>query len=102
AVIEHPEFMPVELKTRPDLTNGHDRGRIYRIVPHTRSQSSAPTRPQGVPEDSTNAELVGQLASPNAWHRDTAARLLLERQDHTAAPLLARTARFGSSAATRV
>ena len=33
AVIEHPQFMPTELKTRRDLTDGNDRGRIYRIVP---------------------------------------------------------------------
>ena len=33
AVIEHPEFMPPELKNRPDLTLGKDKGRIWRIVP---------------------------------------------------------------------
>src|SRR5262249_52403769 len=33
AVIEHPEFMPVELKNRPDLLLGKDRGRIWRIAP---------------------------------------------------------------------
>src|SRR5262249_6357930 len=33
AVIEHPEFMPPELKKRADLTAGKDRGRIWRIVP---------------------------------------------------------------------
>ncbi len=32
-VIEHPQFMPSELQTRPDLRDGDDRGRIYRIVP---------------------------------------------------------------------
>ena len=32
AVIEHPEWVPAELKTRPDLHFGIDRGRIYRIV----------------------------------------------------------------------
>ncbi len=31
AVIEHPQFMPDELKNRPDLRYGDDRGRIYRI-----------------------------------------------------------------------
>ena len=33
AVIEHPEFMPTELKNRPDLTLGKERGRIWRIAP---------------------------------------------------------------------
>ena len=43
AVIEHPQFMPDELKQRPDLRYGDDRGRIYRIVPvdHVRSARSA-------------------------------------------------------------
>src|SRR5690606_13624357 len=31
AVIEHPQFMPEELKSRPDLRHGDDRGRIYRV-----------------------------------------------------------------------
>ena len=32
-VIEHPDFVPDELKRRPDLRLGDDRGRIWRIVP---------------------------------------------------------------------
>ena len=34
------------------------------------------------------AELVEQLMNPNGWHRQTAQRLLLERQDHAAVALL--------------
>ena len=33
AVIEHPQFMPTELKNRADLLVGKDKGRIWRIVP---------------------------------------------------------------------
>jgi HEAT repeat protein len=36
----------------------------------------------------TTAELVQTLAHPNGWHRDTAARLLFERRDKSAIPLL--------------
>ncbi|HEX6983820.1 MAG TPA: PVC-type heme-binding CxxCH protein, partial [Planctomycetaceae bacterium] len=32
AVIEHPEWMPEELRTRRDLRWGDDRGRIYRVA----------------------------------------------------------------------
>ena len=32
-VIEHPDFVPDELKRRPDQRLGDDRGRIWRIVP---------------------------------------------------------------------
>ncbi|MFK8111842.1 MAG: PVC-type heme-binding CxxCH protein [Rubripirellula sp.] len=31
AVIEHPDFMPTELKTRPDLRLGNELGRIWRV-----------------------------------------------------------------------
>ena len=48
AVIEHPEWMPDELRKRPDLRDGNDRGRIYRIVPQDFRRPPAP-------------QLVGQL-----------------------------------------
>jgi putative membrane-bound dehydrogenase-like protein len=80
AVIEHPEFMPAELKNRPDLTLGKDRGRIWRIVPDRHVHP--PVRPQL--SKATTQELVALLAHPNAWWRTTAQRLLLERQDRAA------------------
>jgi putative membrane-bound dehydrogenase-like protein len=98
AVIEHPEFMPAELKHRPDLTWGRDRGRIWRIVP------DGPRRPLGhinLSQAST-AELVGRLASPNGWTRTTAQRLLLERQDPAAVPLLRQLARTSPAGPGRI
>lgn len=99
SVIEHPQFMPVELKERSDLTDGRDRGRIYRVVPR-----------DGMPNDrsfpelasATDQELVGSLNSTNPWARDTAARLLLEKQDVSIAPQLSELARSADTAATRV
>ncbi len=41
AVIEHPQFMPTELKVRKDLTDGNDRGRIYRIVPRGKTRKGS-------------------------------------------------------------
>jgi putative membrane-bound dehydrogenase-like protein len=74
AVIEHPQFMPDELKTRPDLTLGNNRGRIYRIV------SNEPVDREHNSSFRTEPELlVEHLKTPNAWHRDTAFRLLLEQ-----------------------
>jgi putative membrane-bound dehydrogenase-like protein len=86
AVIEHPEFMPPELKNRPDLTLGKERGRIWRIVPE--KHAAKPVRPH-LSKASTE-ELVVLLAHPNAWWRTTAQRLLLERQDRGAGPALRR------------
>ncbi|HYT94793.1 MAG TPA: PVC-type heme-binding CxxCH protein [Gemmataceae bacterium] len=80
AVIEHPEFMPPELKNRPDLTLGKDRGRIWRIVPE--KHQTKPIRPSL--SKATTAELVGLLEHPEGWWRTTAQRLLLQRQDRAA------------------
>jgi putative membrane-bound dehydrogenase-like protein len=80
AVIEHPDYMPPELKNRPDLTLGKDRGRIWRIVPD--KPRAKPVRPR-LSKAKTD-ELVALLAHPNAWWRTTAQRLLLERQDRSA------------------
>lgn len=84
-VIEHPWSLPESIKKHLDLNSGHDRGRIYRIVPDNFKQ---PKRPQ-LGKASTK-ELVATLAHPNGWHRDTAARLLYERQDKAAVPALER------------
>jgi putative membrane-bound dehydrogenase-like protein len=86
AVIEHPEFMPEELKNRPDLLWGKDKGRIWRIVP---ADTPVPRRTVNLGALPT-AELVRLLEHANAWHRETAFRLLLERQDSDAIPHLLR------------
>jgi putative membrane-bound dehydrogenase-like protein len=91
AVIEHPEFMPNELKNRPDLTLGKDRGRIWRIVPESFHERAA--RPQL--GQASVQDLIALLEHSNAWWRTTAQRLLLERQDRTAVEPLRKLA--GSS-----
>src|SRR5205814_236749 len=80
AVIEHPEWVPVELKNRPDLYDGSDRGRIYRIVSKDREidfKHRGNLKLAALPTD----ELVAVLQNVNAWQRETAARLLFERRD---------------------
>ncbi|MEX2027063.1 MAG: PVC-type heme-binding CxxCH protein, partial [Pirellulaceae bacterium] len=93
AVIEHPEWVPDELKNRPDERFGDDRGRIYRIVPKSAAASDTnPKRQRGpFPKLSTlpSTDLVKLLAHDNAWQRDTAQRLLIERQEKGVAELLA-------------
>jgi len=87
AVIEHPQFMPEELKTRSDLGLGTDRGRIWRVVSRQDQQSNRV--PNAFKEPSLDG-LIPLLSHANAWHRDTARRLILEGDfDGTVAALSA-------------
>lgn len=82
-VIEHPESLPPIIKKHLDLNSGNDRGRIYRIAPKEFSPGVPPKLSQF-----TSAELVPLLAHANAWHAETASRLLYERQDNSIVPAL--------------
>ncbi|WP_435018728.1 PVC-type heme-binding CxxCH protein [Tundrisphaera sp. TA3] len=83
--IEHPWSIPDDIKAALDLRSGEDRGRIYRLAPPGFAH-----RPTPKLSEATTAALVALLEHPNAWHRDTAHRLLFERQDRGAiAPLRA-------------
>jgi putative membrane-bound dehydrogenase-like protein len=82
-VIEHPWSLPDSIKKHLDLNSGNDRGRIYRIVPERFRQ---PAR-QRLSRLSTKS-LVPLLAHRNGWTRDTAARLLYERQDSSVVPAI--------------
>ncbi len=81
--VEHPYSIPAEIKKFLHLTSGSDRGRVYRLV----SPEMRRIRPARL-GDMTNAELVAQLAAENGWNRETAQRLLWERQDQAVVPLL--------------
>ena len=91
-VIEHPWSLPESIKRHLDLNSGNDRGRIYRIVPEKFKPRNLPRLRQA-----GTAELVNLLEHPNGWHRDTAARLLYERQDRRATPVLQNLVRKAST-----
>jgi putative membrane-bound dehydrogenase-like protein len=77
--IEHPFSIPEPIKKHLDLTSGRDRGRLYALV-----YAGAKARRRSKPGDAPTAELVTLLADPDAWWRETAQRLLFERQDRSA------------------
>lgn len=74
--IEHPYSIPEEIKAFLDLTSGHDRGRIYRLV----SPNMKRLRPEKL-GDMHIFKIASHVNHDNAWHRMTAMRLLSERQD---------------------
>jgi len=78
AVIEHPQWIPLEMQKRVNLRAGSDMGRMYRVVP----DGWKPGAPPRMSKQSA-AELVAHFENPNAWWRTTAQRLLIERQDKT-------------------
>lgn len=82
-VIEHPWSIPDEIKKHIDLNSGNDRGRIYRII----REGQKPKKVSPLAGASLQ-ELVNTLESPNGWHRDCASRLIYERNDKAAVPLL--------------
>jgi putative membrane-bound dehydrogenase-like protein len=96
-VIEHPWSLPETIKKLLDLNSGNDRGRIYRIAP----DGFRPRKPPLLGK-ATTAELVATLEHKNAWHRETASRLLFERQDKSAVPPLESLLRKSSAALGRL
>src|SRR4029078_5084259 len=84
--IEHPWSIPDDIKAQLDLSSGKERGRLYRVTP----PSFASPKPPKL-STATTAELVAHLESPHSWYRETAQRLLFERQDKSAVSLLSAT-----------
>ena len=82
--IEHPEYLPVEIRKHTDFDNGKDQGRIYRVT-GDRTQAK---RLKVALAGSSAKTLCAELGNANAWWRETAQRLLIERQDPAAAALL--------------
>jgi putative membrane-bound dehydrogenase-like protein len=81
--IEHPYSIPDSIKKHLDLTSGKDRGRIWRVA---RDGDPGWTKPRL----KSTEELVAALARPEPWWRQTAGRLLFQRQDRAALPGLER------------
>jgi putative membrane-bound dehydrogenase-like protein len=89
-VCSDPSFRPVQIVNGPDgalyladMQDRPDRGRIYRLVPANFRRPKPPQLGRIKTYD-----LVATLAQGDGWQRDTAARLLYERQDPAAATLL--------------
>ncbi|NND96426.1 MAG: c-type cytochrome [Pirellulaceae bacterium] len=70
AVIEHPDWVPAELKTRGDTWMGTDLGRVWRI----RSSDQSPL----ISRIESDADALHWLSSSNPWQREMATQYLLE------------------------
>ncbi len=87
-IIEDESAIPADILAHYDLFTGRDRGRILRIAPEGFHPPAAPRL-----SAAGSAELVQALGSRESWWRDTAQRLLYERQDKSVIPALQSLAR---------
>ena len=81
--IEHPEYLPGEVRKHTDFEAGKDKGRIWRLAATSNAQRST-FKAMGIKLPA----LVAELSSPIPWRRDTAFRLLVERNDAATAALV--------------
>jgi len=105
AVIEHPAWVPDELKQRADERWGDDAGRIYSVhsgVPSTHSFASADDSSKAAAARRavmaelqrqplhlrSDAALAQHVVTGNPWFQENAARLLIERQATAIVPQL--------------
>jgi putative membrane-bound dehydrogenase-like protein len=96
-LVEHPHWVAPELRDKIEWRKGEEHGRIWRIAAKGARRAKAPRLSQ-MPE----AALVRALEHDNGWVRDTAHRLLVERQASGARASLERLARSGKTAQSRV
>lgn len=71
AVIEHPDFMPTELKSRPDMRDGTGLGRIWKVTPVDDQATPDPL--------DSNGSALRWLQSKSPWQRQAASEFLLSQ-----------------------
>lgn len=96
-LVETTESIPPLILKHLHIDSGVNHGRIYRIVPDGFKRPSTPRL-----STATTVELVKLLEHPNGWHRDTASRLLYQKQDTDAVPHLQKLAKESPSPLGRV
>jgi putative heme-binding domain-containing protein len=99
--VEHPQYV-ADKKAREsvDFRHGAEHGRIWRIRRKSMHVSSEDRRPR---LENANIEALCQaMTHPVGWWRDTAQRLLIERQARSAAPQLTQLTRTATLAQSRL
>lgn len=79
--IEHPQYLPEEIRKRTDFDSGKGMGRIWRVIrDDLKPEDAAKLRAVDL-SDASIETLCQTLTNPDGWWVDTAQRLLLERKD---------------------
>jgi mono/diheme cytochrome c family protein/glucose/arabinose dehydrogenase len=86
-ILQHKAYLSAyladQIKKRDLEDKGEHRGRIWRIVADSGKLDTPPHL-----STASASQLVETLSHPNGWWRDTAQRLLVEKQDPASIPLL--------------
>ena len=100
--IEHPDYLPVEIRKHTDFESGKTMGRIWRVVGTKFDKEELAAR-RGKRFDAASPESLAQaLDSPSGWRRSTAFRLFLERRDPAAVPAITALTAANNSSTTRI
>lgn len=94
AWVEHPAFVPEKQRNLVDFREGFQRGRVWRV---SSQNDNGKELNKKWPDKMKSTELAALLEAPNAWQRDTAQRLLVERQDQSAVESLIQICRSSTS-----
>ena len=91
--VEHPGWVPEHLRDKVPWRTGAEHGRIWRIS----NKNIKVKHVKPALNKASTAEIVRHMADENGWWRDTAQRLLVERQDRAAiTPLSSLASRQGA------
>jgi putative membrane-bound dehydrogenase-like protein len=100
--IEHPDYLPVEIRKHTDFESGKTMGRVWRVVGTKFDKDELAAR-RGKRFDAASPESLAQaLDSPSGWRRSTAFRLFLERRDQAAVPAITALTAASNSSTTRI
>ncbi len=101
--IDHPQYLPENIRATADFVSGKTMGRIYRVVADKNAGSKKLVAERHPHLDKATAkELVSHLGDANGWVRDTARRLILERHDPATVPALKAAVKNGKNEFARV
>jgi putative membrane-bound dehydrogenase-like protein len=101
-MVEHPDFVPADLRAGVEFRRWHDMGRIWRVRSKDTPPGVRPGDRRPRLESASSEKLVELLDHPVGWWRDTAQRLLVERQDQRVVPLLKERVRASSNPLCRL
>ncbi|HQZ64498.1 MAG TPA: c-type cytochrome [Planctomycetaceae bacterium] len=91
-IIEDYSAIPRYLQQQYNLIAGREHGRLWRLT-HDSVHSHVAPQTESDMSGLSPEQLASEIASPRHWRRQTAHRLLLERNDASVAPRLAQTAK---------